>query len=69
MANIKAKVQTPTNVQARTVAVGSPGKLSEMADIDITRLKYGAVLIYNDEQEKWVAQNEMEAQDITGGHY
>jgi hypothetical protein len=69
MADIKAKIQSKNNVQARTVAVGTPGKLSEMADVDIVKLKMGAVLVYSDEKEQWVAQNELSAQDMEGGHY
>lgn len=69
MANIKAKVQSANNIQARTLAVGQPGKLSELADIDITRLKHGTVLVYSEDSERWVAQNNLDAQDMEGGHY
>lgn len=66
--NLSATVQGKTSV-----IVNQSGqmirKLSDLADVDLSGLEDGALLIYNATTEKFVASKELEKQNINGGHF
>lgn len=50
---------------------GLPGLeiLSQADDVDTTNLENGSVLVYSQNDEKWVATRLLEQQAIESGHY
>jgi hypothetical protein len=43
--------------------------LSELSDVDISAKEDGSLLIYDEEQEKFIASRLLEKQNINGGHF
>lgn len=68
---IQAKITQSRPIQARTVSVGAPQKLTDLADIDSTQLANGATLIYDIASQTFKLTNEMDNPDtkIIGGKY
>lgn len=60
-----------TQLQARTVALGAPVSLSNLADVDMSAVSDGAVLVYNGTTNKFVAQTTVENNNtrIVGGSF
>jgi hypothetical protein len=58
-------------LQARTVALGSPVQLSDLTDVDMTAASDGAVLVFNGTTQKFVAQTTIENNNtrIVGGSF
>ena len=58
-------------LQARTVALGNPVQLSDLADVDMAAVSDGAVLVYNGTTNKFVAQTTVENNNtrIVGGSF
>jgi hypothetical protein len=52
--------------QSNAVAVR---RLSDLLDVDISAKEDGSLLIYDEEQEKFVASTLLEKQNINGGHF
>lgn len=69
-AALQARISTGQNVQAKTVAIGPRTSLGDMADIDMSQLAQGSVLIYDESQEMWLAKPIMDdGTYIECGHY
>jgi hypothetical protein len=68
---IQAKITQSRPIQARTVSIGQPQKLTDLADVDSTKLANGATLIYDLASQTFIVTNEMENPDtkIIGGKY
>ena len=71
MATIKATVQTSNKIQAKTIALGQVGRLTDLADVDPTLLDDGAMIIYDLASERFVIKNEVDNPQtkIIGGIY
>lgn len=51
---------------------GPPGEavpLSNLADVDVTNLTNGSLLVYSDQSQTWVATTLLESQSVESGHY
>lgn len=68
---IQAKITQSKPVQARTVALGKPQKLTDLADVDSSKLANGATLVYDLASQAFIVTNEMDNPDtkIIGGKY
>lgn len=68
---VKGKVSPRISTQARTVSIGQPQKLTDLVDVDSTKLANGATLIYDLESQTFIVTNEMDNPDtkIIGGKY
>jgi hypothetical protein len=68
-------VETPGLVTVLTVAeqgpVGPSGvtTISNASDVDSSNKKEGSVLIYSNQNQKWVASTQLENQTIESGQY
>jgi len=71
MAQLKGSLARPTDLQAKTVAVGSPARLTELVDIDASQLDDGAMIVYELAQQKFSIRNEVDntSTKIIGGKY
>ena len=57
-------------IKARTVAVGSAGRLNQLSDVDITLLDQGSILIWDETNQKWVAKSDAaDGTSLNGGTY
>ncbi|NDF33606.1 MAG: hypothetical protein EB157_03480 [Euryarchaeota archaeon] len=68
---IKASLSNLSSVQARTVAIGAPKALSDLADVDMGSAADGAILIYNGTTGKFVATRDVDNRNlkIIGGAF
>lgn len=68
---IQAKITQQRPIQARTVSIGQPQRLTDLADIDSSELANGATLIYDLASQTFKLTNEMDNPDtkIIGGKY
>ena len=67
---LKARVGSSQNVQAQTLQIGPRTNLGDMADIDMSQLAQGSVLIYDESLQVWLAKPIMDdGTYIEGGHY
>jgi lipopolysaccharide export system protein LptA len=68
---VKGKITQSNPVQAKTVSIGQPQKLTDLTDIDSTQLANGATLIYDLASQTFKLTNEMDNPDtkIIGGKY
>lgn len=68
---VKGKITQSNPTQARTVAIGQPQRLTDLADVDSTRLANGATLVYDLASQTFIVTNEMDNPDtkIIGGKY
>lgn len=58
----------------KTVLVNQSGviavrKLSDLLDVDVSAREDGSLLIYDVEQEKFVASRLLDKQEMNGGHF
>jgi len=57
-------------LKARTVAVGSAGRLNELSDVDTALLDQGAILIWDETNQKWIAKSDAaDGTSLNGGTY
>mgnify|MGYP000901033808 FL=1 len=65
------KIRPSNPVQAKTVAVGQPQKLTDLADVDSSQLANGAMLSYDLATQTFILKNEVDNPDtkIIGGKY
>lgn len=63
--NLTATVQGKNSVLVNQ----SVRRLSDMADVDLTGLEDGSLLIYSTASEKFEASRLLEKQNINGGHF
>jgi len=70
MAQIKARVSTSPNVQAK-VAIVPPQKITDLTDVDASLLDDGAVMVYDLSTQKFVVKPEMDNPNtkIIGGSF
>tara|TARA_Y100000385_G_C12809299_1_gene515362 strand:- start:41 stop:310 length:270 start_codon:yes stop_codon:yes gene_type:complete len=67
---IVGKTSSGRAIEVNKIGIGTPGRLSELSDVDVTNLEQGAVLIYDESIGKFVAKSTMEdGTTIEGGHY
>lgn len=68
---IQAKITQSRPIQARTVSIGQPQKLTDLADVDSSKLANGATLVYDLASQTFIVTNEMDNPDtkIIGGKY
>lgn len=68
---IKGSVKSNNKIQARTIALGQPGKLTELADIDASLLDDGAMIVYDLATERFIITNRVQNPNtrIIGGAY
>lgn len=66
---VTIEVGTPTVVLAG--AMGPPGasELGSMADVDVTNLQDGGILVYAQATQRWTATNTLERQILEGGQF
>lgn len=66
---VTIEVGTPTVVLAG--AMGPPGasELSAIADVDVTNLQDGGILVYAQATQRWTATNTLERQILEGGQF
>jgi hypothetical protein len=68
-------VESPGTVTVLTIAEqGPPGpsgiqNISDASDVDSTNKTNGSVLVYSDQNQKWVATTQLENQSVESGHY
>lgn len=60
--------------QRQTVLVNQSGiiavrRLSDLIDVDVSAKTDGSLLIYDENQEKFIASTLLEKQQINGGHF
>ena len=60
--------------QQKKVLVNQSGliaarRLSDLLDVDVSGQTDGALLIYDEEQKKYLASTLLEKQNINGGHF
>ncbi len=68
--SIVGKTSSGRSIEVNKIGIGTPGRLSELSDVDVTNLEQGAVLIYDESIGKFVAKGTMEdGTIIEGGHY
>lgn len=69
--NQLGKVSPSKQVQAKTVAVGNPVKLTDLSDVDSSQLENGAVMVYDGSTQTFVLKPEMDnpGTKIIGGKY
>ena len=72
----KQVVVTGSVTTVKKVIVGTPVKkvvsgaaMSNMADVVVTGVTNGDLLIYSDASSKWLASKDLEEQNINGGSY
>lgn len=49
--------------------IGSTSSVDGLQDVDVTNKVNGSVLVYNSSTGKWTATQDLENQNINGGHY
>ena len=75
MADIIATVEDPTGSgsDTGTLVVSSsnivPNSIENMADVDLTGLTDGALLIYKNNTAKWSASTLLDKQNMEGGEF
>ena len=77
MTERKIVIAPGTKTIVKQITVGRPVRrvtsnstlLSGNRDVDITGITDGSVLVYSSSSQKWVAQLELEKQNINGGSY
>jgi hypothetical protein len=75
--NVTVRPKTSINVQTtkrQTVLANQSGviavrKLSDLIDVDTSDKTDGSLLIYDEEQEKFLASTLLEKQTVNGGHF
>jgi hypothetical protein len=58
-----------TTIRAKSVSVGQSQKIRDMTDVDLSEVKDGSILIYSEENSNFKAKNDLDEQNIEGGHY
>lgn len=68
---VKATVSGLNKIQARTVALGSPTSLGNLADVNLDGVADGSMLIYDGATSKFVARREIQNPNtkIIGGSF
>lgn len=75
---MKVKVSDQNNIKVNvkkkpTIFVNQSGvvtrSLDELADVDISAKKDGSLLIYDENQEKFVASTLLDKQQVNGGFF
>jgi hypothetical protein len=75
MADIIAVVSDPYGVSTTGTAVTAsptsvpPNSIEAMADVNLTGLTDGAVLVYKNNTALWTATTTLDAQDMEGGEF
>lgn len=77
MTERKIVVAPGTKTVVKQITVGRPVRrvtssstlLSGIRDVDITNLQDGSVLVYSTSSQKWVAQLDLDKQNVNGGSY
>lgn len=66
---VTIEVGTPTVVLAG--AMGPPGtsELSKLADLNLSNLQDGGILVYTQATQRWTATNTLERQILEGGQF
>lgn len=77
--SINASVRPAQSVHAQlkqkqTVLVNQSGiiavrRLSDLVDVDVSTKMDGSLLIYDENQQKFIASTLLEKQEINGGHF
>lgn len=74
--NVRVKAPNTVNVQAKKedkIFINQSGtvitKISDLVDVDTSAKKDGSLLIYDEEQEKFIASILLEKQKVNGGQY
>ena len=68
---IKAKINTGSTLNAKTIMVSSTQRFTDLSDVDSTLLDDGAVVIYDLETQTFKLKNEMNNSNtkIIGGSF
>jgi hypothetical protein len=67
--SVSVNVNPKQSVMVNQSGVIAVRKLSDLVDVDVSMKEDGSVLIYDEEQEKFVASRLLEKQNINGGHF
>lgn len=66
-------VETPGEVTVITVAEQGPpgpsGTIDSASDVDASNKTDGSLLVYSNQNQKWVATTQLENQNLESGHY
>lgn len=68
---VRSTIRGLQDIQARTVAIGAPTSLSDLSDVDLSVLGDGSLLIYNGVLQKFIANTELNNENIkiVGGSF
>lgn len=72
MADILAIVEDPSGSSGTTIIAGTsvpPNSVENMADVDLTRLIDGSVLVYKSTTNKWTSTTTLDAQNMDAGEF
>lgn len=73
----KSVAVSGSTTQVKKIVVGTPVRrvnsatnLNNLADVDVTNLQNGSLLVYNTTSSKWVATKELgDSQQLNGGSF
>ena len=68
---VSTGIQGPEGIQGPVGPQGPAGvtNISQAADVDVTNVSDGAILVYASTSSKWTATTALEKQAVEGGHY
>lgn len=61
--------QGPQGIQGPTGPTGPSAAISTASDVDISTLKTGSLLVYNQSTNKWISTDTLVAQIVDSGQY
>lgn len=66
---INVSIKPKKSVMVNQSGVIAVRKISDLTDVDITNKANGSLLIYDENQEKFIASTLLDNQQINGGHF
>jgi hypothetical protein len=68
MSKIHARVKEQDELRIRS-SVTVTRNLNDLADINVSNLQDGSVLVYKESNENWVATRNLNQQNVDGGEF
>lgn len=65
--SIRVKVKSQDNLRVKSAITSS--NMSELKDVDLTRLDDGSVLVYSKDSQKWESTRLLEKQTVECGQF
>lgn len=66
---VTVEVGTPTVVVSGVMGPPGANELGSIADVDVTNLQDGVILVYSQATQRWIATNTLERQILEGGQF